>query len=401
MTIGIASPISSGSFGDFLNDESRSLSKDLSTDYAPAVTILAKEFLLAGHKVVVFTLDPKAKKELTLQGESLTIYVAPALSSSKIKRFINPFIAKNIRLISKLFKKNPETLDVLSVHWTRDYAIASRRFLNKIPVFVTVRDIIPYIIKTQKFNWRNYNWGLIYLMNEWVMRHKGYRFIANSQYTANSVMKYWGKTSTVICNPTSDRYFKIEYLASDSDDTFEISTISISQPDDPRKNIYNLLEAFQIVNHQLPNTRLNLIGQGFTKENPVLKEWKQLGLLKNVNLLGALDHDDVLSFLSKSHLMVHPSLEETFGNTLIESLAVGCPVIGGKDSGAVPYVLEHGKAGWLCDVTSVQSLSEAIFNVINCPDERINKSRYAKTYCFENFSSKNIADKYIKLFIEA
>ena len=288
MTIGIASPISTGAFEDFLDDESKCLSLGLSTDSAPAVTTLAKEFLLTGNKLVIFTLDEKALKELVLKGDNLTIYVAPAHSSNRFSRLMDPLTGRNVRLISNLFKKNNSRLDVLSVHWTREYAVASRKYLDKIPVFVTVRDIVPYIIKTQKINWRIYNWLIIYLMNEWVMHHKDFKIIANSDYTAKSILEYWGKNVPVIANPTSDKYFDLKYMPTDTKDGFEITTISMSQPDDKRKNIITLLEAFQSVRKQFPNANLNLVGQAFHSGNPIIKYLEENGLLHNVKLRGAM-----------------------------------------------------------------------------------------------------------------
>ena len=401
MTIAIASPISTGAFSEFLNEESKVRCEELSKNYAPAVTTLAKEFISAGHKLIIFTLDPKATDELTLIGESVTIYVAPAVLTNRLKRGLSPFIGRDVRMINKLFNRNREPIDVISVHWTRDYAIAARRFIKQIPVFVTVRDIIPYILSTQKLTLRNYRWWIIYLMNEYVMLHKDYKFIANSQYTANSIKRYWNKDVPVISNPTLDKYFKIKYSPANPDKVFEISTISISHPDDKRKNILSLLKAFQIVHKKFSNTRLNLIGPSFSEENPVVKQLSMTGLLNGVKLRGAMAHDEVLKFLSQSHLMVHPSLEETFGNTLIESMAVGCPVVGGIHSGAVPFVLENGKAGYLCNVESAETLAETIIKVIESPEDRERISQYAKGYCNKNYSSKNIAQQYLQLFKDA
>lgn len=401
MTIGIVSHISAGVLTEYLYDEYKDYCTNLSKDYAPAVTTLAKEFLDVGHELVIFTLDPKATKELILYGPNVTIYVAPSNPRNKFLRFLSPLLGRNLRTINRLLKRNKKKLDVISVHWTREYAISVRKLIKEIPVFVTVRDIIPYIVKTQKLSIKNYKWGIIYLMNEFVMRNKGYRFIANSQYTANSIKKYWGKNAPVIPNPTLDKYFDIPYEANNNDDIHELSTISISQPDDKRKNIPTLLKAFQIVHKKHKNARLNIIGQSFTQDNPIIQQYQEQGLLEGVKLKGTMPHDDVLKFLSHSHIMVHPSLEETFGNTLIEAMAVGCPVIGGYKSGAVPFVLDNGNAGYLCDVESSEELANTIIKVLNSPNERERISKAAYEYCKKNYSSKNIALRYLDIFNKA
>lgn len=230
------------------------------------------------------------------------------------------------------------------------------------------------------------------------MRSKTLKFIANSKYTSNMAKKYWGKSSEIIANPIEDRFFNIEYKADFADERLVFTSISISQPDDKRKNIITLLKAFKKFRAGNKNASLNLIGQGFTKDNPVLVQWKNEGLLEGVELMGAKSHDEVLDILSKTHLMIHPSLEETFGNTLIESMAVGCPVLGGDKSGAVPWVLDNGNAGYLCDVTSIVSMADAIEQITSDRNRMKSKSRHAKDYCFNNFSSRNIMKQYVALF---
>lgn len=398
MTIGIASPISSGLFSEYLLDEYKDRCNHLSTDYAPAVTTLCKELLKDGHRLIIFTLDPKIDKFEVLRGENITIYIGPALSKNRIKRFFDPLIGRNLRVINHLFSLNDEKLDVISVHWTREYAIVAKKFSSKVPVFVTIRDIIPYIISTQKVTLRNYNWWIIWIINELVMRSKKLTFIANSKYTATMAEKYWNKRTPIIANPIEDKFFNIQYKADFNDSLLVFSTISISQPDDRRKNIITLLKAFQLFRSKKRDVILNLIGQGFNDDNHVIAQWKREGLLEGVVLQGAKSHDEVLEILSNTHLMIHPSLEETFGNTLIEAMAVGCPVLGGSKSGAVPWVLENGQAGYLCDVTSAESISDTIEQITLDRCSMKSKSEYAKGYCFNNFSSQNIMKQYVSLF---
>jgi glycosyltransferase involved in cell wall biosynthesis len=86
-----------------------------------------------------------------------------------------------------------------------------------------------------------------------------------------------------------------------------------------------------------------------------------------VAFLGPLDRSAVVALLDGADLLAHPSLEESFGNTLIEAMARGTPVLGGFRSGAVPWVLDEGRAGVLCDVRDAEALAAAAHEVLSDP----------------------------------
>lgn len=398
MRIGICSPIATALLRDWLEESSRAIADSLSRTDAPAVTTIAEEFLKMGHYLVVFTLDPLANQRYTLIGKSISIYVAPAYSKTKMIRRFDSF-GRGIILLRKMFKESHEEIDVLSAHWTRDYAIASGYFRKKCPVFVTVRDIMPYILKQNK-GIRNYPIYLNYIKNEYVMRMSHIHLIANSDYTAEMVKRYWGHEIPVIYNPIKEDYLKFKHQSNalSCNGIYKIVSISISSPDDKRKNILTLLRAHQMIMLERKDIQLLLVGKSFSTSNPVIKQWEKEGLLQGVVLLGNLSHEKVLDLLKECDLMVHPSIEETFGNTLIEAMACECPIIGGKKSGAVPYVLEQGKAGCLSDVSNQRELSHDILEVFNSPEKIKKQVEYAKKRCIDFFSSKKIAEKYIELF---
>ena len=94
--------------------------------------------------------------------------------------------------------------------------------------------------------------------------------------------------------------------------------------------------------------------------------------------------------------MVHPSLEETFGNILIEAMACKCLPIGGIDSGAVPYVLQHGKLGVLCDVRSPKAIFNAMQTVYNSPMEEMRQLGYENVRTM--YSPDSVCGQYLRLF---
>jgi len=393
MKIGIAGPLAVGRFTDYLDNQDKIVSVLLDNAVAPAVTTLALELLKMGHELVIFTKDSRLETTKVLKGKKLTIYVAPR--NRRFSRIRHPFLSTYVSILD-IFKMYQGHLDVLSVHWTRDYAMAATYFQKKgVPVYVTVRDIIPYILKQQN-GFGKLGWYVIYLKNEWVLRHKGFNFIANSDYTARMVKKHWNKDVPVVPNPILDKFLSLPSV-NRADDAFTITTISVSPALDKRKNIPTLLKAYKELRKEFPDMRLNLVGRGFTAESPDVQILSSEGLLDGVDLWGAVSHPQVIEILQKSHLMMHPSLEETFGNTLLEAMAVGCPILGGEDSGAVPDVLDNGNAGYLCDVTNVADIIEKIRYIYLHSDEVSSKAIYAKHYCQHKYSSREVANEYLNI----
>ena len=145
---------------------------------------------------------------------------------------------------------------------------------------------------------------------------------------------------------------------------------------------------------------LNLVGPYFSEGNPHTEEYRRKGLMEGVRLLGARRPEEVREILSRSMMMVHPSLEETFGNTLIESLACGIPVVGGQTSGAVPFVLGHGDFGYLCDVSSPHDIADTMRHVAGHYGEARKKALKGREVCKSSYSPDRVADGYIRLFRE-
>lgn len=165
---------------------------------------------------------------------------------------------------------------------------------------------------------------------------------------------------------------------------------------DQRKNNTRLLKAFKIYLKTNKEAKLYLVG-AYNKNHKTYKYWVANDLLKNVILLGFKDHDQIINLLDTASILVHPSLEESFGNTLLEGMARRIPVIGGKESGAVPYVLGLGKYGYLADVTDINNIVATIkkaSNEVN-NEEIINN---ATAYLLNNLNEEVISLRHITLF---
>ena len=115
--------------------------------------------------------------------------------------------------------------------------------------------------------------------------------------------------------------------------------------------------------------------------------------MDGVHLHGWLDREDLKRLLDRASVMVLPSLEETFGNVLLEGMARRVEVVGGRESGAVPAVLGQGKYGVLCDVTDPADLCRALTEA-----EKREHVAAATDYLAEAFASDRIAARQIDIY---
>jgi glycosyltransferase involved in cell wall biosynthesis len=127
------------------------------------------------------------------------------------------------------------------------------------------------------------------------------------------------------------------------------------------KNAAVALTAFQKVRLSLPRVRLLMFGDDYADVGPAHAWAHKRGLDRGVEFVGPVPHEALLSRLSAEiDILVHPSLQESFGLAIAEAMALGIPVIGGFRCGGVAHTLEHGNAGLLSNVRSARHLAQAM-----------------------------------------
>lgn len=355
---------------------------------APAVNTLLLSLLKAGHFVRVFTI---AKKTFVIKANQIEIYGIAPVDNYFVKYTFGCFV--DAQRVKDVLKDNYEDLDVIHAHWTYVYAYAAKAISTKKSIFVTMRDWASYIWKIES-NKNKVFWSFRVLMNELVVRNKNIKLVANSPYTAERIKKKLGIEVPIIPNSIKDDF--VINTEHKNPDLFTI--ICISSSNDKRKNVVTLLKAYQKFRKKTPQCKLRLIGPSFVNGYPSIEFWKKEGLLESVELLGAIQHEELKFYFDCSSVFVTPSLEETFGNTLLESIVRKVPVIGGEHSGAVPFVLQHGRAGILCNVASADAIEEKLEYVYNHPDEVRLMSEEAFAIINEKYSERAVCEKHIKMY---
>lgn len=350
---------------------------------APSVETYINGLLRGGHYVRIFTTHKDGNNIIHLKSDGVDFYSIKRCSSGCI---LSPMFETHLtgKKMGTFLNDKIEELDVLHSQWTYEYAYACIPYVKRKPVFCTIRDWLPYIRTTLPLISRtSILWYSKKKIWERVIRNRDIHFISNSEYTQ---MKYHEEFPNQVCpiiyNPIDKERILRERDCKINHPTF----ISISVSLNRRKNYETLILAFNQYLKDNPHSKLILCGSPFNIENPIIKQWKAKGLLNNVELKGKIARNELFKLIDNSSILIHPSLEETFGNTLIEAMARRVPCIGGKDSGAVPYVLDHGNAGCLCNVTDVNSIIASMNLLMN------DKTFYDK---ITDNATKLLLDKYL------
>ena len=390
MKILICGPVNPLELVDFLNKGQDVPKVNLTV---MAVNTYVKELLRQGHTVkVVTSFIPGWEKDVILHGDRLTIHIVHSNPGIFIFHgFSRLYMIPRLKKAIGLYVKD---CDVIHAQWTYDFAYAAKSFSSVIPVFCTVRDWCPYILSLQH-GFRKCQWYIYIYIFRKVFASDQIHFIANSDYTYNSIINaYPQKKVSVIYNPI-DKVLITDQKVNILDRPVFIS-ISGSVFEE-RKNILKLLEAFKLFRETHDNSILKIVGDYDGLSDEKRKDFQNKGLLQHVVFCGKLSHNELMHEIDNSSCLVHPSIEETFGNILIEGMARRVLVIGGIDAGAVPFVLDNGNCGILCDVKNVyaikdameRSLNKELYNsIVNKATEMINVK----------FRSDSVVLQHIKLF---
>ncbi|MEX2053948.1 MAG: glycosyltransferase [Candidatus Colwellbacteria bacterium] len=157
----------------------------------------------------------------------------------------------------------------------------------------------------------------------------------------------------------------------------------------PEKNLPLILEAYKRALVEYPNISLVMAGGGAYLET--LKEKaKEMGLESRVFFTGQVDMDKRGGYFKEGDVFVHSSLSETQGLIMVDSMAVGVPVVAVKAQGVVD-VVEDGKSGLLTG-GSADDLAKGILRLLRDDELRKRLSRgalqRAGEYTIEKTSKK-------------
>lgn len=143
------------------------------------------------------------------------------------------------------------------------------------------------------------------------------------------------------------------------------------------KNLGLVLDAYKRMDYS--KCHLVIVGHG-----PAFEGIQSECTEKNipVTFTGYLEGVDLATAYASADIFAFPSVTETFGQVVLESMASGLPVVGLWAEG-VRDLVDHGRTGLLLDVTCLpreqqtQRYQELLANLVDHPEKRLEMGRAA------------------------
>jgi glycosyltransferase involved in cell wall biosynthesis len=209
------------------------------------------------------------------------------------------------------------------------------------------------------------------------------RFLANSQYVAGRIGRYYNRRSTIVYPPVDTDYYRpARDQRSPSVPTFLVVSALV-----PYKRVDIAVEACRRA-----GARLRIAGSG--PEQARLERSAGPG----VEFLGWQSDEEVRQLYRESTAVLMPGVED-FGMVPVEAQACGVPVVA-FDAGGARETVRHGETGLLVGEASGEAFAAALADAVSRPWDRdvlrANAQRFSRQRFLADFQAavdEAIADK--------
>lgn len=175
----------------------------------------------------------------------------------------------------------------------------------------------------------------------------------NSRYAADA-MAGWGREMQVL--PAG---LDTDLFSPSCERASEPLVLCTAAPEEPRKRLADLLDAWASVLELMPGARLVVAGAASRAVQEALLALVPVEHRPSVRFAGRLDDAALVDAYSRAWVTVAPAVHEALGLATLESLSCGTPVAGAR-SGATPELLAEAGTGLLFEPGDPASLAQAV-----------------------------------------
>lgn len=361
MKIAMMGPISTASIVSYLAEPPRA-------DFPPGVSgapfmgTLIGALLERGHEVVAITSGGYEARQdsrpLSLKGERFEFHCCPQrrhsvrFSHGRMGRILDFYGYERANMRQVLAKVRP---DFVHAHWTYEYALAA--IGSGLPHLVTAHDDPLAVLRL----FRNlYRFGR-YLMARQTLASAS-ALSAVSDDLQNRLARYANTDIEVIPNPLNQRFLISGQHREMPPENRAYRFVSVMNGWGRWKNASTALRAFELIRREYPEATYHLFGADYQPGGPAQQWADAKHLAEGVVFHGPTPHERLIEELKAATVMLHPSRWEACPMGIAEAMALGLPVVGGRDSGGVAWMI--GEGGAVADINRPEDIAAAALRLV-------------------------------------
>ena len=384
MKIGFAGPASLKMLAEHVRD-----GQDLPRGYEfPPLSIWTEQLLARGHQVALFTIAPDMIRPRSFYGDRLTIHIGRQRSHGRARDL---FALERHDLLTLM---KAECCDIIHAHWTYEFALAALD--SGRPCLITAHDAPINILRHTPDPYR-----LVRLWMAWSVARRARHLTAVSTHVAEHFRRYlrFRHPIHIVPNALPAQCFELGRHRFDHPRSGPFTVAAVLTGWLGLKNGPAALRAFGILRRSVPEARLLLFGQDYAPGGRAETWARSRSLSEGVTFVGVLPNRQLLERLaSEADCFVHPSLEEALCVSVMEAMSLGIPVIAGKNTGGMAFLLENGRIGDLVDVRSPTAVAEALSRMALEPDRRLILGRASHESAAKRFDADVVLSQYERIY---
>lgn len=139
-----------------------------------------------------------------------------------------------------------------------------------------------------------------------------------------------------------------------------------------QKGVQYLVKAYQKINH--PAKSLTFVG---APSQSLISLLQLRGLWpSDAKVLGHIPQTELKNIMSRSHVLVLPSIQDGFGMVMAQAMACGCPIIASQNTGGEDLISD-GCEGYIVPIRDADSLADRLQQLADHPAKRAAMSENA------------------------
>lgn len=162
------------------------------------------------------------------------------------------------------------------------------------------------------------------------------------------------------------------------------------------KGIIYLLEAFMNVIEKVPDAKLVFVGAGPQRSEIARFQNK---CKDHIFCIDLVNHTEMPHIYAGCDVLVNPCFEERFGNTVLEAMASGKPVIGAFVYG-MKDIIVNGVTGFHVQPKNTEQISDSLLKILTDDALRKRLGGNARRRAVEKYSHKVLVRRVEKLYSE-